>query len=104
MSSGLDHVLRPGRIGGLAVPHRVVMGAMHLGWEAHDDGGRALAEFYLERVRGGAGLMVTGGAAVNAAGAGGPGYGVLDDAGFRARLARVASDLRAADGLLALQL
>jgi 2,4-dienoyl-CoA reductase (NADPH2) len=104
MTAGLDHVMRPGRIGGLAVPHRVVMGAMHLGWETRDDGGRALAEFYLERVRGGAGLLVTGGAAVNPAGAGGPGYGVLDDAGFRARLSRVASDVRAAGGLLALQL
>lgn len=104
MTSGLDHVLRPGRIGGLAVPHRIVMGAMHLGWETRDDGGRALAEFYLERVRGGAGLLVTGGAAVNPAGAGGPGYGVLDDAGFRARLSRVASDVRADGGLLALQL
>jgi 2,4-dienoyl-CoA reductase (NADPH2) len=104
MTAGLDHVLRPGRIGRLAVPHRVVMGAMHLGWEARDDGGRALAEFYLERVRGGTGLMVTGGAAVNPPGVGGPGYGVLDDTEFRARLARVASDLRAASGLLALQL
>jgi 2,4-dienoyl-CoA reductase (NADPH2) len=48
--------------------------------------------------------MVTGGAAVSPAGAGGPGYGVLDDARFRARLRRVAEEVRAAGGLLALQL
>ena len=103
-ASALQHVWQPGRIGALTLPHRVVMGAMHLGWEARDDGGRALTAFYLERVQGGAGLMVTGGAAVNAAGAGGPGYGVLDDAGFRARLARTTSEVDAAGGLLALQL
>ncbi|WP_431894432.1 FAD-dependent oxidoreductase [Micromonospora haikouensis] len=104
MTSGLEHVLRPGRIGRLALPHRVVTGAMHLGWEARDDGGAALAAFYVERARGGAGLMVTGGAAVSPEGAGGPGYGVLDDARFRARLRRVAAEVRAAGGLLALQL
>ncbi|MFI9528638.1 FAD-dependent oxidoreductase [Micromonospora rosaria] len=104
MTEVLEHVLRPGRIGRLALPHRVVTGAMHLGWENRDDDGRSLAAFYLARVRGGAGLMVTGGAAVSAVGAGGPGYGVLDDARFRARLRRVATEVREAGGLLALQL
>ncbi|WP_320068851.1 FAD-dependent oxidoreductase [Micromonospora sp. RTGN7] len=104
MTTALGNVLRTGRIGSLVLPHRIVMGAMHLGWEAYDDDGRALAAFYLARVRGGAGLMVTGGAAVSPAGAGGPGYGVLDDARFRARLRRVAAQVREAGGLLALQL
>lgn len=104
MTTGLGDVLRPGRIGTLALPHRIVMGAMHLGWETRADGGAALAGFYLDRVRGGAGLMVTGGAAVSPAGAGGPGYGVLHDWRFRARLGRVAAEVGAAGGLLALQL
>ncbi|MEU1606872.1 FAD-dependent oxidoreductase [Micromonospora matsumotoense] len=104
MTTGLERVLRPGRIGRLTLPHRIVMGAMHLGWENRDDDGRALAAFYLARVRGGAGLMVTGGAAVSAAGVDVPGYGVLDDAAFRARLRRVAGAVGAAGGLLALQL
>ncbi|MGI5150868.1 FAD-dependent oxidoreductase [Plantactinospora sp. CA-294935] len=102
--SGLEHVIRAGRIGRLVLPHRVVMGAMHLGWETRDDGGAALAAFYLARVRGGAGLMVTGGAAVSPAGAGGPGYGVLTDPAFRHRLRRVAAEVAEAGGLLALQL
>ena len=93
MTTGLERVLRPGRIGRLPLPHRIVMGAMHLGWENRDDDGRALAAFYLARVTGGAGLMVTGGAAVSAAGADVPGYGVLDDAAFRARLRRVAGEV-----------
>ncbi|SCF03870.1 2,4-dienoyl-CoA reductase (NADPH2) [Micromonospora matsumotoense] len=104
MTTGLQRVLRPGRIGRLPLPHRIVMGAMHLGWENRDDDGRALAAFYLARVRGGAGLMVTGGAAVSAAGADVPGYGVLDDPAFRARLRRVAGEVGVAGGLLALQL
>ncbi|MFF4986961.1 FAD-dependent oxidoreductase [Streptosporangium saharense] len=100
----LRHVLSPGRIGRLELPHRVVMGAMHLGFEARDDGGAALAAFYAERARGGAGLMVTGGAAVNAEGAGGPDYGVLGDAAFHARLRRVTDRVHEAGGLVALQL
>ncbi|MEU1729610.1 FAD-dependent oxidoreductase [Streptosporangium sp. NPDC020145] len=100
----LRHVLSPGRIGRLELPHRVVMGAMHLGFEARDDGGAALAAFYAERARGGAGLMVTGGAAVSAEGAGGPGYGVLGDAAFHARLRRVTRRVHREGGLIALQL
>ncbi|MBP2703748.1 FAD-dependent oxidoreductase [Microbispora sp. RL4-1S] len=100
----LGRVFAAGRIGGLELPHRIVMGAMHLGLESRDDEGASLAAFYAERARGGAGLMVTGGAAVNAAGAGGPGYGVLTDAGYRSRLRRVAEEAHAAGGLVALQL
>ncbi|SDM31163.1 oxidoreductase [Allokutzneria albata] len=96
----MSHVFQPGRIGTLPLPHRIVMGAMHLGLESKEDGGAALAEFYAERVRGGAGLIVTGGAAVNAAGAGGADYGVLTDPGFQSRLRRVAD----VGGIFALQL
>ncbi len=100
----LGAVFTPGRIGRLRLPHRIVMGAMHLGIEARDDGGTALAAFYAERARGGAGLMVTGGAAVDAAGSGGPAYGMLDDARFAERLRRVAGEVHEAGGLIALQL
>lgn len=99
-----DHVFRPGAIGGLALPHRIVMGAMHLNLEALDDGGTALAAFYAERARGGAGLLVTGGTAVSAAGAGGPGYGLADESGHRAALSRALAAVHEAGGTLALQL
>lgn len=100
----LGHVFRPFRIGTLTLPHRIVMGPMHLGLEARDDGGAALSAFYTERVRGGAGLIVTGGAAVSRVGAGGAGYGVLSDPAFRSRLGRVADAVHEAGGLIALQL
>jgi 2,4-dienoyl-CoA reductase (NADPH2) len=104
MSEPLRHVFRPGMLGSLRLPHRIVMGAMHLGLEVRDDHGAALAAFYAERVRGGAGLMVTGGAAVSTAGAGGGDYGVLTDDAFRWRLARVTSEVHRDGGLIALQL
>ncbi|MBP2472370.1 2,4-dienoyl-CoA reductase (NADPH2) [Crossiella equi] len=104
MSAELEYVFRPGRIGSLVLPHRIVMGPMHLGLEARDDGGAALAAFYTERVRGGAGLIITGGAAINPAGAGGAGYGVLTDPGFTTRLGRVTDAVHRAGGLIALQL
>ena len=65
--SRYPHALRPGAIGALALPHRIVMGSMHLGSES-DPTGDALAAFYAERARGGAGLIVTGGAAVSRGG------------------------------------
>jgi len=101
---GLEAVLRPGGIGSLELPHRIVTGAMHLGIERRDDGGAAMAAFYAARARGGAGLMVTGGAAVNRVGAGGRAYAVLDDPADQARLGRVADEVHAAGGLIALQL
>jgi 2,4-dienoyl-CoA reductase (NADPH2) len=94
----------PGAIGALSVPHRVVMGSMHLGLEPLDDGGAALAAFYAERARGGAGLIVTGGWAVTPEGAGGPDYGVVGDPARAAALRRVADEVHAAGGLIALQL
>ncbi|MGH9107234.1 MAG: FAD-dependent oxidoreductase [Acidimicrobiales bacterium] len=102
--STFPHVFTPGRIGSLRLPHRVLMGAMHLGSEASADGGAALAAFYTERARGGAGLIVTGGAAVSPAGAGGPNYAVLTSPAHRSSLGRVASEVHGAGGLIALQL
>ncbi|MFD5558593.1 FAD-dependent oxidoreductase [Streptomyces sp. NPDC127068] len=100
----LDHVFRPGAIGGLRLPHRVVMGAMHLNLETLDDGGASLAAFYAERVRGGAGLIVTGGTAVSPEGAGGPGYAIVGEPAHEGALRRTAEEVHAAGGQIALQL
>ncbi|GAA0580599.1 NADPH-dependent 2,4-dienoyl-CoA reductase [Paractinoplanes ferrugineus] len=100
----LDHVFRPGTIGRLRLPHRIVMGAMHLNLETRDDDGAALAAFYAERVQGGAGLIVTGGSAVSPAGAGGPGYGVLTDPAHRSALGTAVRAVHEAGGAIASQL
>ncbi|WP_199824736.1 oxidoreductase [Cellulomonas timonensis] len=91
----------PVRIGSLRLPHRVVMGSMHLNLE-HDP--PALAAFYRERALGGAGLIVTGGAAVDRAGAGSPEYLVLDEPGAWDALEPALDAVHQAGALLALQL
>jgi 2,4-dienoyl-CoA reductase (NADPH2) len=73
----LDHTFTPVRIGALTLPHRIVMGSMHLCIEGSEDAGPRLAAFYRERALGGAGLIVTGGWAVSADGAADGSYGVL---------------------------
>ncbi|TAM58954.1 2,4-dienoyl-CoA reductase [bacterium] len=80
------------------------MGAMHLGFESRDDGGETLAAFYAERARGGAGLIVTGGWAVNRAAAAGRSYGLVNEDDAAPRLRRVADAVHAAGGRIALQL
>ena len=63
------HLLSPLRVGSLTLPHRVIMGSMHTGLEETPGGEQELADFYVERVRGGAGLIVTGGVSPNREGA-----------------------------------
>jgi 2,4-dienoyl-CoA reductase (NADPH2) len=99
-----DHVFRAGAIGTLRLPHRIVMGAMHLNLETTDDDGAALAAFYAERAAAGAALIVTGGVAVNAVGVGGPGYAVIGDSRDRAALAAAARAVHEHGGRIALQL
>jgi 2,4-dienoyl-CoA reductase (NADPH2) len=100
----LGAVFEAGAIGSLRLPHRVVMGAMHMGTEAEPDAGEQLAAFYRERALGGAGLIVTGGWAVSREGAAGPGYGLIgSDEGARA-LEQVAGSVRGTGAAIALQL
>jgi 2,4-dienoyl-CoA reductase (NADPH2) len=108
----LSHVFTPVRVGGLELPHRIVMGSMHLGLEGLPDAGERLAAFYRERALGGAGLIVTGGWAVSADGAADASYGILDagpterDRGDAVRrvLAAVAESTEGTEARLALQL
>jgi 2,4-dienoyl-CoA reductase (NADPH2) len=111
----LPHVFTPIRIGGLELPHRVVMGSMHLGLEGAPDAGERLAAFYRERALGGGGLIVTGGWAVSADAAADGSYGVLttaereravggpDDATLRA-LEAIAGSTAGTEAAIALQL
>ena len=100
----LEHVWQPGRVGPLELRHRLVMGAMHLGLEREDDGGRSLAAFYGARARGGAALIVTGGSAVSRVGAGGASYSFINEEPDAARLAAIPAAVHAAGGRVLLQL
>ncbi|HEY2053865.1 MAG TPA: FAD-dependent oxidoreductase [Solirubrobacterales bacterium] len=92
--TSLDHIFRPIRIGGLQLPHRIVMGSMHLCMEGLEDAGERLAAFYRERALGGAGLIVTGGWAVSEDAAADASYGVLGTEGAKRALAQVAAAVR----------
>lgn len=96
-----EHVFRPGRIGTLHLPHRVVMGAMHLGIES---AAQALAAFYVERVQGGAAMIITGGSAVSRTGAAGRSYSFINDSADERKLSGIARAVRDAGGRIALQL
>ncbi|MEU8436255.1 FAD-dependent oxidoreductase [Streptomyces sp. NPDC029216] len=100
----LEHAFRPGSLGGLRVANRIVMGAMHLNLEAREDGGAAMAAFYAERARGGAGLIITGGCAVSPEGSGGRLYARIDDPARHPALAAWAQAVHREGGRIALQL
>lgn len=97
----MTEVLGSWRLGSLEMPNRVLMGSMHTGFER--DGDR-LAAFYVERVRGGAGLVVTGGYAVEDRGRSVPDDIVLGDPALDASLGRSVEAVHAAGGLIAVQL
>ncbi|MFD0264025.1 FAD-dependent oxidoreductase [Kitasatospora indigofera] len=63
--SAYPHLLRPLDLGFTTLPNRVLMGSMHVGLEEAEHGFERMAEFYATRVRGGVGLIVTGGIAPN---------------------------------------
>jgi 2,4-dienoyl-CoA reductase (NADPH2) len=109
----LNHVFTPVTIGGLELPHRIVMGSMHLGLEGMDDAGERLGAFYRERALGGAGLIVTGGWAVGTDGAADGSYGILGGDGAAAArnadttqraLAEIARSTAGTEARIALQL
>lgn len=95
------HAFSPAGIGTLVLPHRIIMGSMHLNFE-HDPS--ALAAFYAERAAGGAALIVTGGAAVSRDGSGGRTYLVCGEPAFRSAARAALAAVHDAGGRLALQL
>ncbi|MFM7399514.1 MAG: 2,4-dienoyl-CoA reductase FMN-binding domain-containing protein, partial [Bacteroidota bacterium] len=59
------HLFSPLNLGFTTLKNRSLMGSMHTGLEERNDDMKALAAYFAERARGGAGLMVTGGVAPN---------------------------------------
>ena len=62
------NLFRPLDLGFTTLPNRFLMGSMHVGLEEAEGGFERMTAFYAERVRGGVGLIVTGGIAPNAEG------------------------------------
>ena len=80
-------LLSPIVLGAHTVRNRTLMGSMHTGLDGLERGVERLAAFYAERARGGAGLIVTGGFAMNP-------EAMLDDHGPQLITAEQADALR----------
>ena len=102
-NSHYPHLLAPLDLGFTTLKNRVLMGSMHTGLEETKDWPR-VAEFYAERARGGAALIVTGGMAPNREGGVFPGAaGLFTDQDIANH--RVITDaVHGADGKIAMQI
>ena len=58
-------IMQPLDLGFTQLKNRIMMGSMHIGLEDRPWHFSELAEYFAERARGGAGLLITGGFAVN---------------------------------------
>ncbi len=59
--SRYPHIFAPLDIGTHRLKNRILMGSMHTGLEDVPDAGERLAAYFVERVRGGVGMIITGG-------------------------------------------
>ena len=103
MSNPFPHLLAPLDLGFVTLSNRVLMGSMHTGLEERGDWTR-VAEYYAERARGGAALIVTGGMAPNAEGAVFPGAAGLFTPQDIANHRSVTDRVHAEGGLIAMQI
>ncbi|TCP28755.1 2,4-dienoyl-CoA reductase (NADPH2) [Scopulibacillus darangshiensis] len=96
-------LFKKGYIGSLTLDHRILMGAMHLGIEGDREQLNQLKAFYSERAKGGAALIITGGAAVLPSGGGDHMY-CLTEQDHRVQLQELIEAVHLARGKMALQL
>lgn len=97
------HLLAPLDLGFTTLKNRVLMGSMHTGLEDGRKHFAAMAAFYAERARGGVGLIVTGGFAVNIESWSKPFAGTLSSSGAAQRHKLVTAAVHAEGGKIALQ-
>ena len=97
------HMLAPLDLGFVTLKNRILMGSMHTGLEETKDWPR-VAEFYAERARGGAALIVTGGMAPNREGGVFPGAAGLFNDQDIANHRVVTEAVHDAGGLIAMQI
>ncbi|MHA1642605.1 MAG: oxidoreductase [Promethearchaeota archaeon] len=72
-------LFKPLKIGGMTIPNRIVMPAMHLGLAKNGEITKKLTEFYIERAIGGVGFIIIGGCYVSLYGKGLPSMIAIDD-------------------------
>ncbi len=98
------HLFAPLDLGFTTLKNRALMGSMHTGLEEHKDDLRAMAVYFAERAKGGAGLMVTGGISPNRQGWLAPFGAKLSTSREAARHRNVTDAVHAEDGKICLQI
>jgi 2,4-dienoyl-CoA reductase (NADPH2) len=98
------HLFAPLEVGHVWLANRIVMGSMHTGLEDRARDFPKLAEYFAERARGGAGLLITGGIAPNRAGWAKPFAGKLSTEHEVARHRLVTDAVHAAGGRICMQI
>lgn len=88
----------------MELPNRILMGSMHLGYEGQPDSAERIAEFYAARARGGTGLIITGGCAINEEAIGGANFFCCFKQEDRQTLTRLARRVHQEGGRIGLQL
>ena len=104
MTNPYPHLLAPLDLGFTQLRNRVLMGSMHIGLEDSTKDVGKLADFYAERARGGAGLIVTGGFGINRSGWLLPLAGKLSTAGEAKRHKPITQAVHDEGGKIAVQL
>ncbi len=102
--SPYPHLFQPLDLGFLTLANRVVMGSMHTRLETMDRPIERIVRFYVERARGGAGLIITGGFSPNDEGLMEPGAPIFNSAEQMAEHRPVTDAVHAAGGRIALQI
>jgi 2,4-dienoyl-CoA reductase (NADPH2) len=103
-TSSFPHLTAPLRVGNLTLPNRAIMGSMHTGFEYLDRHVERTARFYVERARGEAALIVTGGYSPNADGLFGPNGPEVSRSEHIPEHREITSAVHAAGGRIALQI
>ena len=98
-----EKLLQPLDLGYTQLRSRVIMGSMHTGLEEDHEGLSKMAEFFAERARGGAGLIITGGFGTSPRAALGPGSAGMLTEEDAARHEIVTRRVHEEGGLIALQ-
>ena len=102
--SAYPKLFEPLDLGFTTLKNRVLMGSMHTGMEDREKHFPELAEYFAERVRGGVGLIVTGGIAPNREGWPLPFGGKLSSRSEVARHKLVTDAVHAEGGKIAMQI
>lgn len=92
------------KIGSLELKNRIVIAAMHLGYAKDGFVNDQLIRFYQDRAKGGAGLIIVGGAYVHRLGMGGISFLSIDDDRYIPGMKKLADTLRDEGAKTSLQL